>query len=129
MIALPQSRRFWIGGGAAVAAVIVAASYFLLTSPELAKASDLHEQAAGTRQSNLMLTTKLTTLKAKTAKLDSYTKSLRDALSTLPYDSGLPAFTRQITAQAAKTHVHLLSVSVGGITAAAGASAPAAGAT
>lgn len=127
-----KDRRVWLGGGAVAALLIIVAAWFLLIHPERSDAANLRDQAAGTRTSNTQLQSKVATLRAKNAKLDQYTASLRKALETLPFDSGLPAFTRQLSAQAGADHVSLVSITVGGISpanstaagAGVGASAP-----
>ncbi len=113
-----QDRRVWIGGGVVVALLIAAASWFLLISPELDNASALRDQAASTQFGNAQLESSVAVLKKKSEQMSLYSASLRDALETLPFDSGLPTFTRQVYAQAQSTHVTIDGITVGGITAA-----------
>jgi hypothetical protein len=122
-----QDRRFWILGGAVAAVLIVVVGWFMFIGPELASTRSLHDQAATTRQQNTLLQQKVKSLRLKSSKLAVYTSALKSALSALPSDSGLPAFTRQLAAQAKDRGVALNSVVVGEITAMAPAApAPAA---
>lgn len=111
-----QDKRVWLGGGAVAAALIVAIAWFMFIGPELSSTSGLHAQAATTRQQNTLLQLKLKSLETKRTQLGKYTTSLKTALESLPVDSGLPAFTRQLTAQARAAGVDLFSVSAGGVT-------------
>ena len=118
MKAQSQDRKVWIGGGVVVALLIAAASWFLMISPELDNASALRDQTASTEFGNTQLQAKVAVLKQKSEQMSKYSASLRDALETLPFDSGLPTFTRQVYAQAQSTHVKIEGITVGGITAA-----------
>jgi hypothetical protein len=113
-----QDRKVWIGGGIVLALLVVAASWFFLISPELDNASSLRDQAASTQFGNTQLEANLTVLKRKSQQMSRYSADLRDALETLPFDSGLPTFTRQVYAQAQSTHVQIAAITVGGIAAA-----------
>jgi hypothetical protein len=125
-----QNKRFWLGGGAIAALLIVALGWFMFIGPERSSASDLRSQAAATRQQNALLQLSVTSLQKKSTQLSRYTSSLKTGLSALPFDSGLPAFTRQLSAQAKAHQVSVTSVVVGGITAiAAGGTAGAPAAT
>ncbi|HEV7206660.1 MAG TPA: hypothetical protein VGN18_18790 [Jatrophihabitans sp.] len=131
-MALPTDRRVWLGGAGVAAAIIAAASWFLVISPELDAADSSRSAAAATETQNAVLEHKVHTLKVKSAQLSTYTTELRDALESLPNagDNGLPAFTRQVTAQATDAHVTLQNVTIGGVAPVAGpAAAPAAAPT
>ncbi len=112
-----QDKRVWLGGGAGAALLIVAVAWFMFIGPELSSASALQSQAAATRQQNSVLQAKLGELQVESTKITKYTASLKAALSALPYDSGLPAFTRQLSAQARVDRVAISSVVVGSVTA------------
>jgi hypothetical protein len=112
-----QDRRVWLGGGAAAAVVIAAASWFLLISPEMSSAADLHSRADDQRAQNDLLTQKVATLKNKSEHLSKYTTALARALAALPVDSGLPALTREVNGFAASAHVQITSIAVGTVTA------------
>lgn len=110
-----NDQRLWLISGALVAALIFLVSWLLFISPTLSAASDLDDQTIASRQQNDALVAKIKTLEAKRAQLPRYTSSLRAALAAIPYDSGLPAFTRRLTAQGKATGVDVSSVVVGGV--------------
>jgi hypothetical protein len=111
-----EDSRIWLAAGVLIAVVIGAISWFVVVGPELSTASDLRTQAAETRLQNEALQSTTLTLKAKSTRLVEYTSSLEAALAALPYDSGLPALTRQLNAQARAHDVVVTSVVVGGVT-------------
>lgn len=111
-----DNKRFWILGGLVAALLIAAAGWFLLISPELDGASGDRATAQSVRDQNVSLESKVVDLKKQNEELPTYVASLKDALEALPADSGMPAFTRQITAQAAQAHVSVSDITVGGIT-------------
>lgn len=110
-----QDQRIWLAGGALIALVVVAISWLVLIGPKLSSASDLDDQALMSRQQNEALQTRTDSLKAKSTQLSRYTSSLTAALASLPYDSGLPAFTRQLDAQAKAEGVTVDSLAVGAV--------------
>lgn len=110
-----QDQRIWLAGGALIALVVVAISWLVLIGPKLSSASDLDDQALVSRQQNEALQTRTDSLKAKSTQLSRYTSSLTAALASLPYDSGLPAFTRQLDAQAKAEGVTVDSLAVGAV--------------
>ena len=110
-----QDKRVWLAGGAVGAVLITAIGWFMFIGPELSSTSALHAQAAATLEQNNILQLKLKSLEVKRTQLGKYTASLKQALLSLPMDSGLPAFTRQLTAQATASGVHLVSVSAGAV--------------
>lgn len=120
-----EDKRVWMAGGALAAVLIVAVGWFMFIGPELSSTNDLHSQAAATRQQNTMLQLKVKSLQLKSTQLRRYTRSLKASLLALPVDSGLPAFTRQLTAQGADNKVAVTSVAIGGVSAVAPAAAPA----
>lgn len=110
-----QNKRVWLGGGAAVAVVIAAVGWLLAISPELSSANDLRTQTASVQQQNLTLESKIAKLRLQNGNVNKLTVSLRAALNALPLDSGLPAFTRQLSSQAARNRISLISVSAGAV--------------
>jgi hypothetical protein len=110
-----QDSRVWMVGGALAAVLIVAVSWIGFIGPEVSSARDLRDQTAITHQQNAVLLAKEQSLEAKSARLPQYTSSLREAQAGLPYDSGLPAFTRQLAAQARAHRVAVDSVFVGAV--------------
>jgi hypothetical protein len=115
-MARAQDRRIWIGGGAGVAALIAMAGWFGLIHPAMSATSSLRDQTGAAQFQNTMLLSRLHQLQQQSEHLGDMTASLRRSLEALPYDSGLPRFTRQVTAQAARAGVQLTAVNVGSIT-------------
>lgn len=123
-----RAPRIWLVGGALVATLLVALSWLMLIGPKLSEAHDLYAQSAASRQQNDVLRAKTSSLKSKSTKVTRYTSALKAALASLPYDSGLPAFTRQLSSQGKANDVNVTSVVVGGVTPVVSA-APVEGAT
>ena len=111
-----HDRRVWPAGGALVGVLMLALSWFTLVGPQLASARALRDETAATQQQNDKMAVNAASLEAKSKHVATYASSLRTAVDGLPYTSGLPAFTRQVNAQATAHHVTLSSVSVGGVT-------------
>lgn len=128
MSARTQDKRLWLGGGALTAVLIVLLGWFFVIDPELSAASSTWNDAESVRMQNTVLEAKNTRLKAQNDDVAALRAGLADALAALPFDSGLPAFTRQVSKQAAETSVVLSSVVVAGAVPVAEAAA-AAGAT
>lgn len=127
-----QDRRVWLGGAGLIAVLVAVIAWFAVISPVLSSASSWREEAESTQTQNVVLQAKITKLAEQKQSLGVLTASLRNALAALPVDSGLPAFTRQLTTQAQQNRVALTSISVGAITqvvtaAPAAPAAPAAG--
>jgi hypothetical protein len=114
-----QDRRYLLAGGVAVAVLIAAIGWLGVISPQLSKASALRGEAANVEQQNSVLGGKVKKLKDQNANIDSLTTALQNALDALPYDSGLPAFTRQLSRQAQQHQIVVTSIAVASITAAA----------
>ena len=122
-----QSRRAWLGGGVVVALVLVAAGWLLFIHPELSSAASLRSQAQAAQFEDSLLVAKTAQLRKQSQNLGTMRTGLADALAALPADSGLPAFTDQLAAQAASNNVALTSITVGAVTApttTAGAATP-----
>ncbi len=130
MSTIAQNRRIWLGGGAVVAVLMVVLGWFFVVNPELVAADSTRAQAESARQQNTVLQNKNAKLKAANDNVELLRAGLATALAELPYDSGLPEFTRQLAAQATANSVVLSSVVVGGATpVTAAVAAAAAGAT
>jgi len=110
-----QDKRVWLIGGAAVASLIAAIGWFGLINPQLSSASSLRGDADSVQQDNWGLQTKINRLQRESAQLDTLVASLKNALAGLPTDSGLPDFTRQVSADAIQSRVALTSITVGSI--------------
>jgi hypothetical protein len=124
-----QNRRLWLGGGAAVAILILVVGWFFVISPQLSATASIRDQADSAQVQNSVLQAKNSKLKKENDNVATLRAGLAAALAELPSDGGLPAFTRQLSAQATANSVSLTSVIVGGVLPVAGAvAAPAAAA-
>jgi hypothetical protein len=119
-----QDKRFWLAGGAALAVLILAIGWFGLISPQRSSTSSLRAEADSAQAQNTVLAAKVAKLKQQNDGVGELKTELRTALGALPFDTGLPTFTRQVAGQATRSKVALTSISVG--TAATTAGAPAA---
>ena len=108
-----QDKRVWLAGGAALAVLIVAVGWLAVISPQLTSAHALHGQADSARAQNSVLAAKVAKLKRQNDNVGQLKQSLRSSLAALPFDSGLPTFTRQLADQATETKVALTSITVG----------------
>jgi len=113
MSARAQNKRLWLGGGAVVAVLIVLIGWFGVINPQLSAASSTQDQADSVRMQNIVLQAKNTKLKVQNDNVAALRASLAAALAELPSDGGLPALTRQLSAQATANSVVLTSVIVG----------------
>lgn len=118
-----QDKRLWLGGGAALAVLILLVSWFGAISPQRSKAAATRTDTEAAALHNGTLDAANAKLKAQNDKVAVLRAQLRAALTALPFDSGLPAFTRQLSQQASQNRVALTSVVVG----AAAAAVPSAG--
>jgi hypothetical protein len=124
-----QNRRLWLGGGAAVAILILVVGWFFVISPQLSATASIRDQADSAQVQNSVLQAKNSKLKKENDNVATLRAGLAAALAELPSDGGLPAFTRQLSAQATANSVSLTSVIVGVVLPVAGAvAAPAAAA-
>ncbi len=135
---LRENKRAWLGGGAVLAVLIVLAGWFMVIDPQLSAASSDRDQTVSANQHNQVLQKRNDALEEKNGDQGALQAGLSAALAQLPSDGGLPAFTRQLAAQASAAGVVLTSVIVGaaapvatpgGQTAAAGTAAPVAPST
>ncbi len=125
-----QNRRLWLGGGAAVAILILVVGWFFVISPQLSATAAIRDQADSAQLQNSALQAKNSKLKKENDNVATLRAGLAAALAELPSDGGLPAFTRQLSAQATANSVTLTSVLVGAVLPVAGAvAAPAAAPT
>jgi hypothetical protein len=112
-----QDRRYWLGGGVLAAVAIAAIGWLGVISPQLSSASSLRNDANTVDLQNSVLQGKASALKKENDKLPALTTSLNRAVIALPFDSGLPEFTRQVNGQAAQNHVALTGITVASVTA------------
>jgi hypothetical protein len=117
-MARAQDKRIWLAGGAGLAVLILAIGWLAFISPQLSSAKGLRGQADTARARNTVLTTQVAKLKQQNDNVGQLRTTLRSALAALPFDSGLPTFTRQVAAQATGDKVKLTSITVGASTAA-----------
>jgi hypothetical protein len=113
-----QDRRVWLGGGAALIVAVVLLGWFMAINPRLSAAASRRNEAASVKQQNSVLAVKLSRLKKQNEHLTNLTTQLQGAVAALPFDTGLPAFTRQVSGQAANHGIELQSISVGAVKAA-----------
>lgn len=126
MSARSEDKRLWLGGGAAVAVVILLLGWFFVVGPQLSAASTARDEAGAARMQNVVLEDTNAKLKTQNDDAAALRAGLAAALAELPYDSGLPEFTRQISAQATANSVALSSIVVSGATPVVGTTATAA---
>jgi Tfp pilus assembly protein PilO len=112
-----QSKRFWLVGGLVVALLIVAASWLMIIHPKLAATSSLHSQTQAEQLQESVLLAKTAKLKKQSENITALRADLAKSVAALPSDSGLPAFTQQLSAEASTYHVTLTSIVIGSITA------------
>jgi hypothetical protein len=112
-----QDRRAWLCGGAVAAVLIAAVSWFMVISPERSSTASLGTQTADAQLQNALTQTKVAKLRLQADSIGKLQAQLASAFEALPKASGLPAFTRQLSAQGAATHVAVTSITIGAITA------------
>lgn len=108
-----QSHRVWVGGGAVGAVALAAIGWFALIGPEMSGAASVRAQTADVQSQNIVLQSKVNRLRAQADQLPLLTGELQQAQTALPSDSGLPAYTRQLLAQATKAGVRLTGITAG----------------
>lgn len=113
MIARAQDKRVWLAGGAALAVLIIVIGWLAVISPQLSSAKTLRGEADSARAQNSVLAAKVAKLKRDNSNVGALKTTLRAALAALPFDSGLPTFTRQVSAQATENGVALTSITLG----------------
>ena len=108
-----EDKRSWLAGGSVLGLLIVAIGWFVFIGPQLSSAKSLRAQAAAAQTENSVLAAKVAKLKKQNDSVGQLQATLRDALAGLPFDTGLPAFTRQVSGQATSSGVSLTSITVG----------------
>jgi hypothetical protein len=112
-----RDAKFWLIVGAAVAFLVLVIGWEFVISPERDSAASLRSQAADAQVQNATTAAQVATLAKLNQNQGQLVAQLHDALAGLPSDTGLPAFTQQVNAQARANHITLSSVAVGGIVA------------
>jgi hypothetical protein len=118
-----DDKRVWLFGGAVLAVLIALAGWLMVISPKLSATQSLRDEETSARAQNAVLESKVAKLAQQNDKVGELTASLRTALDALPFDSGLPDFTRQLSAKATAKRVTLNSITVGAAAPVAGAAA------
>lgn len=121
-----RSKVLWLGAGGAAAILLATTGWFGVVSPKLSATSTLQSQTEEVAQQNVRQQATITALQRQTENLPALTEKLRATMEALPFDSGLPAFTRQLASQAREHKVQLTTIGVGGVAPVTGPGAPAA---
>jgi hypothetical protein len=121
-----EDKRVWLAGGAVAAVLIALVAWFAAISPQLSAASSARADTDAARTHNNALQSASAKLKAQNNDVVTLRARLRAALTALPFDSGLPQYTRQLSQQASGNRIRLTSVIVGAATGAAPAGTTAA---
>ena len=108
-----EEKRFWLAGGCLAAVLIAAIGWLLVISPQLSAAKTLDSEADSAQTQNAVLAARVAKLRQENDKVGQLRTSLRLALEALPFDTGLPALTRQLAGQATTSGVSLSSITVG----------------
>jgi hypothetical protein len=112
---LRLDKRAWLGGGAAAAVLIAVVSWFMVISPERSSTASLGTATSDAQLQNAITQAKVTKLRRQAENVDQLQSRLAAALEALPKASGLPAFTRQLNAQALVSKVDVTSIVIGAI--------------
>lgn len=122
-MARERIERLWVIGGTVLAVLVAAIAWLVVVHPELSKASSLRSATNSARSENSTLQAKIDKLERDRSRIGSLRRSLAAAQAALPSDSGLDAFTRQVSAQATAAHVTVTGITAGLPTPVGGASA------
>lgn len=108
-----QQKRVWLGGGLVLVIVILALGWFVVIGPVRTDTALTRDEIESVQLQNTLIEAKNAKLKAQNDDVATLRANLAGAVAALPTDGGLPAFTRQLSAQAAAHSVTLTSVVVG----------------
>lgn len=108
-----SKKQAWIGGTAFAAALLLAATWFLLVSPNLAKASETRADAEQARVFNDVLQLKLTKLRADFDKLGDYKAELAEAQEQIPAAAQLETYLDGLDAIAERRSVTITAMTAG----------------
>jgi hypothetical protein len=126
-----KSEKTWVVGSALVGVLILAISWFMLISPKRTDAAALERQTTDAQLQNDVQRAK--TSKLKKVDMAAIVASLREGRASLPIESELTDFTRQVATTGSATGAAVKSIAIGTPTlygdaaTAAGASASASG--
>ncbi len=105
-----NKTRQWVICAALAIAMVMAAGWFLLVSPQRAKAADLRAQAATEQSRSAALRTDLDVLTAQSKLLPAKVAELAKLARQLPSDPALPAMIRALQRAASTSGVALVSI-------------------
>lgn len=103
----------WITFAVVGIVVILAAGWFLLVSPQRAKAAATHTQVTSELSSTASLRTQLDVLRAQARQLPAKQAELAKFSRQIPSTAALPALVRSLTDAASTAHVDLQSIAPG----------------
>jgi hypothetical protein len=105
--------KLWMYGGVVGCVLLAIIAWFAFVSPALSHVSSVKSQTSQARQQNDVLRAKIAHLRQVDAGIAGLRAQVGQERQALPTVDGLPAFTRQLQAQAAAVHVVLTSISAG----------------
>jgi hypothetical protein len=105
-----RKDRVWIVVGVLASIAVMALSWFFFINPQLNTRATAEQQTADAQMQNLALHQKIDKLRRDSANSAALQAQLDDARDALPTDHRLDAFTRQLTAQAQKAGVTVMSI-------------------
>jgi Tfp pilus assembly protein PilO len=105
MMRTGHAHRFWTLGGALTAAVLLAVGWFFFISPQNARTSALHDEAATANSRAATLQRRLVELRQQNGDLPRYRARLESDRRALPTTSGLADFLRSLQSAGDSTGV------------------------
>jgi len=109
---MTQTRK-WVAATVAVVLVVFAAGWFFLVSPKRSEAAGLTSQQQQQQDANAALRTKLQMLRSQSQGLAEQRRRLAAATAALPDDPRLPDLVRELTGNARRAGVDLVSIAPG----------------
>ena len=107
---MTTSTRTWVAGTAGTVVLILLAAWFLLIGPQRAEADVLAADAASVEASNAVLAASAERLRTDFVALPDHRAELAAAQEALPADLALSTLTRQVSAEADRAGVRLMSL-------------------
>ncbi|MGB9378606.1 MAG: hypothetical protein WCB04_13965 [Mycobacteriales bacterium] len=105
-----SKTRQWVVSAAVAIVLILAAGWFLLVSPQRAKAADLRHQEATEQAAAQALRTDLAVLTAQEKRLPIKLAQLAKFSRQIPKDAALPSMVRSLQQAATSAGVSLVSI-------------------
>lgn len=109
-MAARRKDRVWIVVGVLASVVVIALSWLFFINPQLGDKSAAEQQTADAQVQNAVLQQKINKLRQDAANSASLQAQLDQARDALPTAHDLDEFTRQLTAQAQKSGVTVVSI-------------------